>query len=82
MSTSTVDVLTAVCDGNVGFGHIAVIFGAVRELAERNPALAANLADVGQFLADDLAFRMDRAQDVIEEARDARLLRKLAKRKP
>jgi len=81
MSTSTPDVLTAVCAGNVGFGHIAVIFGAVHELAERNPALAASLADVGQYLADDLAFKLDQAQDVIEAERDDRILRKLAKRK-
>lgn len=70
MSTNTTDVLTAVCDGNVGFGHIAVIFGAVYELAERNPTLAANLANVGQYLADDLAFKLDQAQDAIEEERD------------
>ena len=81
MSTNTTDVLSAVCDGNVGFGHIAVIFGAVHELAERNPTLAASLADVGAYLADDLAFKLEQAQDVIEEARDARLLRKLAKGK-
>lgn len=81
MSTSKIDVLGAVASGNVGFGHIAVIFGAVQELAERNPMLAASLADVGVFLADDLAFKLDQAQDVIEEARDARLLRKLSKGK-
>lgn len=81
MSTSARDALSAVCEGNVGFGHIAVIFGAVDELAERNPTLAASLAEVGAYLADDLAFKLDQAQDVIEEARDARLLRKLAKRK-
>ena len=55
--------------------------GAVNELAGRNPTLAASLADVGAYLADDLAFKFYQAQDVIEEARDARLLRKLAKRK-
>lgn len=81
MSTSKIDVLGAVASGNVGFNQIAVIFSAVRELAERNQSLAARLASVGEFMADDLAFKLDKAQDVIEEARDARLLRKLAKGK-
>lgn len=81
MSTSKIDVLGAVASGNVGFGHIAILFSAVRELAKGNPSLAARLAHVGEFMADDLAFKLDQAQDVIEEARDARLLRKLAKGK-
>ena len=81
MSTVKIDVMDIFARSNLGFGHIGLIFGAVHELAERNPCLAARLAEFGRYIADDLRFRLDSAQDALDAEADEQGLRKLAMRK-
>ena len=63
---------------SAGFRHLAIILATVRELQKVNPSLAADVVDLGEYLADAGAAEMENARSGIEEDSGKRLLLRLA----
>ena len=64
---------------SIGFRHLAIILATVRELQKVNPSLAADVVDLGQYLADAGALDMENARSEMEDDSGKRLLLRLAK---